>query len=274
MFLSRASHTKLKLLQIVFLFLTFSLLSISSVNAKQYSFIVQPILKPSVTSRFYQPLVQYLQNKTGHTFKIVTSKSFISYWPKMIRGEYDLILDAAHFTDYRIKNMKYTVLAKIPDTVTFSLITHENQSVLDHNDLIGQDVVTLPPPSLGSVRLAQMFPNPMRQPHISSVDSAIDAINNVKSKKIFAALIPTPLLNKHRDVHTVGTTRAVPHMAISASPKIDKTVQKKIRSALLKASNTEEGRSMLKKLNLSSFQKTSAKTYRGYEKLLSGVWGY
>ena len=242
--------------------------------ATQYNFVVQPIYSPAKMKAIYQPMANYLNKETGHTFNIVTAKSFISYWAKMKKGQYDLILDAAHFTDYRIKNMHYTVLAKIPDTVSFSLISHDEELVLNYNELIGKEVVTLPPPSLGSVRLAQMFPNPMRQPLISSSDSALDAIKNVKNRKYFAALIPTPLLNQHNDVNIIDTTLSVPHMAISASPKINKSLQNKIRHVLINATKSKEGRAMLKLLNLPAFQATSAKVYRGYEQLLSGVWGY
>lgn len=170
--------------------------------------------------------------------------------------------------------MQYTVIAKIPDTVSFSLISHEEELVLDYHELIGKEVVTLPPPSLGSVRLAQMFPNPMRQPLISSSDSALDAIKNIKNRKYFAALIPTPLLNQHSDINTIGTTNPVPHMAISASPKINKALQIKIRDALIKANTTSAGRAMLKQINIPAFHATSATKYRGFEKLLTGVWGY
>lgn len=273
MLLSHFSH-KLAYQSVIIAGLVFTLLISSNSFAKEYHFIVQPIFKASKTMQVYRPLVQYLSKETGHTFKIITAKSFLSYWEIMKRGEYDLILDAAHFTDYRIKNMQYTVLAKIPDTVSFSLVSHEEEIILDYDELIGKEVVTLPPPSLGSVRLAQMFPNPMRQPVILSSESATEAINSVKNGKYFAALIPTPLLNQHRNLNTIGTTRAVPHMAISASPKIEKSVQHKIREALVNAVNSSDGRAMLKLLNLPSFQATSARTYRGHEQLLSGVWGY
>lgn len=256
------------------IFIALSFFYMASIHAKQYTFIVQPVFKANKTKQIYRPLIQYLEKETGLSFKIMTAKSFISYWSQMKRGKFDLILDAAHFTDYRIKNMHYTVLAKIPNTVSFSLITHEDEFVLDYNELVNHDIVTLPPPSLGSVRLAQLFPNPMRQPRITSTDSASDAIKDVKNKKCFAALVPTPLLSQHQDVNTIGVTKAVPHMAFSASPNIDKSTQTKIRQALIKATSTKEGLAMLKELNLPSFQATSAKTYKGYEKLLSGVWGY
>lgn len=244
------------------------------VSAKEYSFIVQPNFKPDKMKAIYQPFVEYLKKETGATFNVTAEKSFLTYWIKMKKGKYDLIMDAAHFTDYRISHMGYQVLVKMPDTVSFSLITNSNELIFDEKELVGKKLITLPPPSLGSTRLVKMFPNPLKQPRITSTNSAVKAIKAVQKGEYFAALVPTPMLNQFKDVNTVRTTQPVPHMAISASSSIDKELQSKIRIALLKASGSEQGRKMLNGLSITSFKITTAKTYRGYEKLLSGVWGY
>jgi ABC-type phosphate/phosphonate transport system substrate-binding protein len=244
------------------------------VSAKEYSFVVQPIYKPDKIKAIYQPFVEYLKKETGATFNVIAEKSFLTYWIKMKKGKYDLIMDAAHFTDYRITHMDYQVLVKMPDTVTFSLITNSKEFIFDEKELVGKKLITFPPPSLGSTRLVKMFPNPLRQPRITSTNSAIQAIKAVQRGEYFAALVPTPMLNQFKNVNTVSTTQPVPHMAISASGSIDKELQSKIRVALLKASGSEQGRKMLNGLNITSFKTTTAKAYRGYEKLLAGVWGY
>ena len=41
------------------------------------------------------------------------------------------VLDAAHFTDYRVQRKDYKVLAKLPDTVSFSVVTSEDNFVFD-----------------------------------------------------------------------------------------------------------------------------------------------
>ena len=61
--------------------------------AKQYNFVVQPIHNQEKMNQIYQPLVNYLNKEPGHTFNVVTAKSFISYWEKMKKGQFDLILD-------------------------------------------------------------------------------------------------------------------------------------------------------------------------------------
>ena len=242
--------------------------------AMQYNFVVQPIHNPEKMKQIYQPLVNYLNKETGHTFNVVTAKSFISYWEKMKKGQFDLILDSAHFTDYRIKHMSYTVLAKIPKTESFSIITNKTKHITNYKELIGKKLITLPSPSLSSVHLAQMFPNPARQPYVTNTNSAEMAIKAVQEGKFYAALVPTSLLSHIKDINTVNTTKESPRMAISASPKIDKELQNKIRLALIKASTTSSGKSMLHAIKISEFKATNAKTYQGYEKLLASVWGY
>ena len=83
----------------------------------------------------------------------------------------------------------------------------------------------MPSPSLSSVHLAQMFPNPARQPYVTNTNSAEMAIKAVQEGKYYAALVPTSLLSHIKDINTVNTTKENPRMAISASPKIDKELQ-------------------------------------------------
>lgn len=247
----------------------------SPVSARTINFVVQPIFSSQQTQKVYQPIIDYLTEQTGEEFKLVTAKSFLSYWETMKRNEdYHLIMDAAHFTDYRVSKMGYRVLAKMPESVSFTLITHEQNLILEPEELIGKPVATLPPPSMGSVRIAQMFPHPARQPELFSATSANQAIADVKRGKYLAALIPTPMLNDHPDVNVIKVTESIPHMAISASPKIPVALQNKIRSALIEAHQSKQGLLCLKKMAIEKFEPASNKTYKGYRTLLAGVWGY
>lgn len=254
--------------------LMISSLFCSNIFAVEYNFVVQPTHSPAKMKEIYQPLVAYLNKETGHTFKVVTARSFISYWEKMKKGKYDLILDAAHFTDFRVKRMNYTILAKVPNTQSFSIITNENEHLTNYKKLVGKKLITLPAPSLSSMHLAKIFPNPARQPDIANISSAKAAIKAVQEGKYYSAIVPTSMLNNVKNINTVNTTKMTPHMAISASPKIDKEIQSIIRVALIKASTTPNGKTMLNAIKISAFKATYAKTYQGYEKLLASAWGY
>ena len=254
--------------------LMISSLFCSNIFAVEYNFVVQPTHSPQKMQEIYQPLVSYLNKETGHSFKIVTAKNFISYWEKMKKGQYDLILDAAHFTDYRVNRMNYTILAKLPKTESFSIITNKNEQLTNYKKLVGKKLITLPSPSLSSMHLAHMFPNPARQPDIANISSAKAAIKAVQEGKYYSAIVPTSMLSNIKNINTVNTTKMTPRMAISASPKIDKELQTIIRIALIKASTTENGKAMLNAIKISAFKATNAKTYQGYEKLLASAWGY
>ncbi len=244
-------------------------------HAKPINFIFQPILSPKRTVISYQPLVNYLRKTTGLDIKLVTAVNFPAYWETMKKGkEYDLIMDAAHFTEYRAKRQGYTVLAKVPDTVSFSLVTDEEELVLDSTELIGQKIASMGSPGLGGIRLAQMFPNPLRQPIIMEASNSLSAVEKVKKGEAVAALIPTPLLNGLTGLNTVVITDPVPHVGISAAPSVSEEAKEAIKRALIEATKSKEGQKMLEKINFPGFVDANAKTYLGQSALLDGIWGY
>jgi phosphonate transport system substrate-binding protein len=245
-------------------------------HAEEYHLAIQPILPQKELVNDFQPLADYLSQATGHTISIHTERNFLFYWTKMRKGRegFDLVLDAAHFTDYRIKNQGYKVLTKFPDTVSFSVVTGEDSFILDAEELIGSRVATLPSPSLGALRLEEMYPNKMRMPHFVWEYNTTVVIEKLRSGEIDAAIIPSRLASTYSDLNIVLTTEPVPHMGLSASPDVPEDVASKIQSALLNADKTPEGKKLLEALRLQAFQPADADTYDGYSRLLEGVFGY
>ncbi len=263
---------------VLFLFISFStaLAYSTESQAAEYSLAIQPILSPEVIKKNYQPLADYLSKETGHTITIKTQRNFLFYWTKMRKGKkgFDLVLDAAHFTDYRIKTQGYTVLAKLPDTVSFSIVTSEDNFILDEEELIGLRVATMPSPSLGSLRLEELFSNPMRIPIYIWESNTTVAVEKIISGKIDAAIIPTRLASTYDNLNIVLTTEPVPHMGLSASPEVPADVIEKIRLALVNASTTDNGKKMLAALKVDKFEPATSETYDGYSDLLKEVFGY
>lgn len=244
-------------------------------QAGEYTFVVQPILPAEQTKEAFLPLTQYLSRQTGHDIKLVTSINFLSYWETMKKNtQYDLVLDAAHLTAYRVKRMGYNVLAKRADAVSYTLVTGENADILEPEELIGKSIASIGSPSLGMLRVEEMFPNPLRQPVIIEVNNSVDSIKKVIEGKAVGAMVPTPLVGQYPQLITVTTTEQVPHTAISASSSVPADVQNAIRKALLDASKTEAGQQMLSAINFPSFEAATNEQYNGYESLLEGVWGY
>lgn len=244
-------------------------------TAEPYSFVVQPVIPPAAQRSAYEPLARYLSEETGYEIELVTTQNFVTYWESMRRpGRYDLILDAAHFTAYRIDRMGYTPLAKLPDVVSFSLVTHEDTLIFSPDELVGKRVATLPSPSLGALRLTALFPNPVKQPLIVSTDGSRAAVERLLAGAVVAAVIPTPIARDYDNINTVLTTEQVPHMALSASPEVPTEAQEALRLALIGMNRNPRGQEVLEAARLPGFEAAPASIYRGYDQLLSGVWGY
>jgi len=260
----------------LFIFLSTALGYSSESQAAEYTLAIQPILPQKELKKRYQPLADYLSKETGHTITITTQRNFLFYWTKMRRGKkgFDLVLDAAHFTDYRIKALDYTVLAKLPDTVSFSIVTREDNFIMDAEELIGLKTATMPSPSLGSLRLEELFTNPMRIPIFVWETNTTVAVKKIISGEVDAAIIPTRLASTYDNLNIVMTTEPVPHMGLSASPTVPADVAAKIRQSLVNANTTENGKKMLAALKLDNFVPANSETYDGYSDLLKEVFGY
>lgn len=253
-----------------------ALLYLPIAQAADYKLSIQPILPADELIKYYQPLADYLSAATGHNISIAPNKSFIYYWHKMRKRKkgFDLVLDAAHFTGYRTKNMGYTVLAKLPDTVSFALVTKDDNFIFEAEELINKKVATMPSPSLGSVRLEELFPNPMRIPKYVWEINVDVAIESVLSGKVDAAIVPTRIASGRTGLNTVLVTEPVPHMGFSAAPTVPAEDVAKIRQALLQADKSESGRKMLAALKVANFEPTENISYNSYGALLKYAPGY
>lgn len=240
---------------------------------------VQPILSEAQTRKAFQPLCDYLAEATGRPCRLFTSPNFYAYWDTVRHSTaFNLVLDAAHFTDYRATKLGYQVLAKIPDTVSYSLVTRDSDFLVDASELVGKRVATLGIPSIGAARLNGLFPNPSRQPVTVEVGAAEQAIRQLLDGKLKAAILPTPLVAQQMasgaGLYVVLATDPIPHIGLSAAPSIDASTRSALRLALLSAHNNEKGKKMLQQIGFERFDPATASVYSGQAGILKEYWGY
>jgi len=240
--------------------------------------LIQPILSEEKTREAYGPLCAYIERLAGRPCTVLTQPNFLAYWDVIRRNNYDLVLDASHFTDYRVQKMGFSILAKIPDSVSYSLIVPDSNLVFDPTELVARRIATLGPPSIGAARLSAMFPNPLRQPVIIEVASAEEGMDLVVAKKVEAAILPTPLVSQRMSqaggIAVVLTTEPIPHIALSASPRVAREIQERIRDGLLNAAATPAGRRMLEGIGFEKFDPATPALYANQSNILKTYWGY
>ena len=122
--------------------------------------------------------------------------------------------------------------------------------------------------------LYQLFPNPVQQPQLVFVDSNRAAAEAVKSGKVAAAVIPTPIAAGYPSLNVVTTTAPLPFLAISVSPAVSPALAKSLQSALIRLGQTPEGQALLKQSQLREFTPANDSDYAGQQKLLEGTFGY
>ena len=252
----------------------FALLSVAHCEGQVLRLAVQPILSERATKKAFTPLARYLGQVLGRPCRLAVNPNFLAYWQMMRKPhEYAFLLDAAHFTDYRLAHLGYHVLVKEPGTVSYSLVARSSEMVFGPSDLIGQRIATLGIPSMGAALLNRMFPHATRQPMIVAVSDAADGLKLLKEGKVAAAMIPTPLVGLQMAqggaLTVVATSPSIPNVALSAAPWLPAAERERVRSALLHASS-----SLFRAIGLPRFVAANPGQYKGQDRLLERYWGY
>ena len=258
------------------LFVAVSLLLPLAVQAAEpLVMVVQPINSEATTRANYQPLADYLSKRIGRDIELMTVNNYLVFWGMARReNQFDIALDAAHMTSYRVDAHGDTVIAKVPSRVSYTLVTDEDSLVLDVDELKGKKIATLPSPGLGAIRLLEMFPNPSNPPVLVRAVNTQDAIAKLQQKLVEAAIIPTPLVASFEGINVVETTDSVPAPAISVNKNMPAETVTALRKALLEMSANDEGKAVLKTAKLPGFDPAGNQDYAGLHELLYGVWGY
>jgi ABC-type phosphate/phosphonate transport system substrate-binding protein len=248
------------------------------VQEKALTLVVQPPQGEITAPGANQALANYLAQAVGTRIVVVTPPNFLAHWEMVRRNNgIDLVLDDAHFTDYRVQRFGFHVLVKAPGTTSFSLVAPHGARVKDPLSLAGKKVASFGPPSIGATRLNAMFPNPARRPSIIDIATVQQGIELLEQRKVEAAMLPTAAIDEHvarGRLIVLTTMEPTPRMALSASPAVSVAMREKIRAALLRADESENGKRLLQNLRYSHFELAAAATYANHERLLREVWGY
>lgn len=239
--------------------------------------LIQPLPRDERIAASYQPLARYIETLTGRRCTIQIPPNFPAYWDVLRRNNYDIALDSPHFTDYRAHKFGFHVLAKIPDTASYSLIMRDASRVLDPTLLVGRRIAFLGLLSTGAARLSAMFPNPVRQPVLLDVRSADEAIELLLDKRVEAAFLPTAVVGERLlrgGITVILTTEPAARLMLSVSPRLPTHLTHRIRDGLLQAHQTEAGRAMLENIGFARFEPAAPESFADQRRVLKGYWGY
>ena len=244
-------------------------------SAEQFILVIQSEIHGQDASVAFAPLAEYLSDASGHAITLRVPDNALAHWQAMgTEDDSHLVLDEGHFTDYRVRNRDYEVLAKVVGVSGFSVVTGPAIVFVEPDELYGEPVASPAPPSLAAMRLAELFPDPIRAPVLVEVGSYDEGIRRVINGDVAAAIIPSRMVREHPQLNVVMSTQQGPGMALSASPAVPPEAREVIRRAFLAAADIDAGRRALARAGLEGFEPASAALYEGYARLLRGTWGY
>lgn len=257
------------------LLLVLALCVVPAAHAEQFNLVVRSEAHAGDALAAFAPLAAYLSEASGHDLTLLVPDSALEHWQAMgQRDDYHLVLDEGHFTDYRVQSLDYRVLAKVSGVAGFSVVTGPATVFVEPDELYGEPVAAPAPPSLAALRLAELFPDPIRAPVLVEVGSYEEGVRRVINGEVTAAVIPSSMVSDHPQLNVVMSTQQGPGMALSASPAVTAEASEVIRRAFLATRDIDAGRRALASAGVDGFEPASAALYEGYARLLRGTWGY
>jgi hypothetical protein len=257
------------------LLMVLGLCACPGLRAEPFNLVIRSELHGADSAMAFAPLAEYLSEASGHQLSLQIPDSALAHWQAMgKRNDYHLVLDEGHFTDYRVRKLGYLVLAKVSGVSGFSVVTGPATVFVEPDELYGEPIASPAPPSLAALRLAELFPDPIRAPVLVEVGSYDEGIRRVINGDVTAAVIPSSMVRENPQLNVVMSTQQGPGMALSASPAVPAEAREIIRRAFLASRDIDAGRRALASARVDGFEPASAALYDGYAKLLRGTWGY
>jgi hypothetical protein len=184
------------------------------VSAEKYTLVIEPTFPVEQGKQVYEPLRQWLSQKTGHDIEVIIDNNYYFYWRNANGNRMpDFTLDAPHIAAFRAKNKQYTALATTIEPLSFHLISldepAQGQSVQEF--LTSKKIVMLPNPSLATIFFKQWFTDlfsaPDKDVTALSWQEAIEIVFDGSAK---AAIVPDWMYNLYPNFTSLLQSESMP----------------------------------------------------------------
>jgi hypothetical protein len=250
--------------------------AIPAAQAKKLTLQIVSTYPPEKAKLVYEPLRQWLSDKTGYEITLSLPKNYYFYWREAQSQMPDLTLDDPHVASFRMEKKGYLPLAKKEESITYHLIAQDElpEGKKLNDFMVGKKVVVLPSPSLSSIYFDKWFTNLFQQPtKAASALSWRDAVEQIFDEEADAAIVPDSTYRLYPNFFSLRHSEPLPGRVFLASPELNLATTKKIQKALLEMGGDNQGYSALVELNSQNLVPATKKEYEGLWRLLPGMFG-
>lgn len=224
----------------------------------------------------FEPVAQAMSRWLNTTVVYKSNSNFTTYAANMRSGKYDLVLDGAQFTAWRIKKLKHEPLVTLPERLEFLAVTN-SKSIKNLDDLIGKPVCGQAPPQLGTLMLWSRF-RIDREPVLQVVKGETQVFEDLMAGKCSTAILRNNVYAKMGDadkarMRVIYTSRSVPNAGLSAGPKVTKAQRRILIEKMSDPTSAAAFKRFfdLKAQSATQFTPADAKDYSGLEVLMDSI---
>jgi ABC-type phosphate/phosphonate transport system substrate-binding protein len=242
--------------------------------AQTITLAVEAVYPKDQAEYVYEPLKNWLEKKTGLNVEIESADNYYFYWRAARNNEPEFTLDASHIAAYRMQEKNYIPLARVQEDISYHLISNfepaEGQSIAEF--LVGNRVVTLPNPNLGSILFDEWFTDLFLQPQkIVTALSWEDVIEQVFAGSADAAIIPSSLFELYPNFATLQESKQYPGLTFLASPNTSAQLRESFKNAIMAIGEDDESYDILAELNSDGFIEVDPEAYQGLADYLTSL---
>ena len=230
--------------------------------------------------RQYGPIANYLSQITGKRVVYRHPGTWGLYRTEMLNGNYDIIFDGGHFSDYRARKLGYHIVAKMPKLQQFAIIVRKDDKAAAVADLAGQTFCTPPPPNQGALLAQSQFTDPGRQPITVPITSnfwasVYEGVATGRCRGGVLVMANLQKLDKDGAVRILLQTPPQPNQAFSVGPRVTPEDRAKIAAALTAPEASGATQALRERFKVGeAFVAASNSEYAGLGDLLRNEFGF
>jgi len=229
----------------------------SPVIAKSYSIAIVPQLPKEITHKNWGPFIYELRKRTGLNLKLLLFNSFQEFESSFSRGEPDFVyLNPYHQLLANQKQGYRPLIRDDSNMLTGILVVSKGSSITSLEQLQNKSVAFPSPLAFG----ASLYMRAALSKQGIEVDPIyVKSHNNVYRSVILGTTVAgggvTATLSAEssqiqNELNVIFRLPGVPSHPISAHPRINESITKKLIAACLDMVNTAEGKALLRAINI------------------------
>ena len=227
---------------------------------------VFPYLSANQIMEQLSPLSKRIEETLGKKVTMVSAPDFLSFVDRTTRGEYDLVLTAAHMGRLAQTRDGWKRVARSGQKTAAVLLVRKDSGIHGLQDLRGKKM------AVGNVRsvtyllaeevLVQNGLTAGKDVKVIETTTFSNVVQSVFLREADVGATPTLLWDnwvnvneaQNRELREIyRTKRTIPSFLILAGPRTDRATIRRLRESLLSFKNTPEGRSFFEKSRYDSF---------------------